>query len=142
MVRVISGASFLTSAERSSAFSVVMAPTRSPSPLAAMPEYFASMPRRLISLAGRNTPAFIISISAVPPAIGRTVGSSGSSSFTASASLVGSASSNGVMLHSAAACAKRSRSRLTNTFSRSLALDRITGWPMLPSLPASAASTE
>ena len=40
--------------------------------------------RRLTSRVGRKTPAFIISISAVPPAIGRTDGSSGSSSAIAS----------------------------------------------------------
>src|SRR5262249_18419662 len=52
---------------------------------------------RLTSFVGRNTPAFIISISAVPPAMGRTVSSSGSSSWTAAASEVGSASSKGVI---------------------------------------------
>ena len=118
-----------------------MAPTRSPSPVAAMPEYFASMLRRLMSLAGRNTPAFIISISAVPPAIGRTVASSGSSSLTASASVLGSASSKGVIRYSAAAGAKCARSLVAKIFSMSLALERSTGWPMLPSLPASVDST-
>ena len=53
--------------------------------------------RRLTSRRGRNTPAFIISISAVPPAIGRTSGSSGSISAIASLSEAGSSSSNGVM---------------------------------------------
>ena len=38
-----------------------------------MLEYLLSILRRLTSFAGRNTPAFIISISAVPPAIGRIV---------------------------------------------------------------------
>src|SRR5581483_10703329 len=41
-----------------------------------------------------------------------------------------------------AAVASFSRSRLENSFSMSLALERNTGWPMLPSLPASVASTE
>jgi hypothetical protein len=53
--------------------------------------------RKLTSRVGRNTPAFIISINAVPPAIGRTVASSGSSSEIASASDAGSTSSNGIM---------------------------------------------
>src|SRR5277367_5947121 len=51
---------------------------------------------RLTSLLGWNTPAFIISISAVPPATGRTVGSSGSSSAIASFSDVGSTMSKAI----------------------------------------------
>src|SRR4029079_9076576 len=39
-------------------------------------------------------------------------------------------------------CANAARSRLANSFSMSLALERSTGWPMLPSLPASVDSTE
>ena len=62
-----------------------------------MLEYFCSILRRLTSFSGWNTPAFIISISAVPPAIGRTVASSGSSSSIALASEVGSTTSNGII---------------------------------------------
>src|SRR5262249_38314615 len=54
--------------------------------------------RRLTNRVGRNTPAFIISISAVPPAIGRTVGSSGSSRPIASCRDVGSSNSKGVII--------------------------------------------
>src|ERR1700728_4769036 len=45
---------------------------------------------------GVNTPAFIISITAVPPATGRIVGSCGSSILIASCSDVGSTISNGI----------------------------------------------
>src|SRR4051794_41933415 len=54
------------------------------------------MRRRLTRRVGRNTAAFIISMSAVPPAIGRTDGSSGSIRSNASLKERGSASSNGV----------------------------------------------
>jgi hypothetical protein len=63
----------------------------------AIPPYLLSILRRLTSFAGRNTPAFIISMRAVPPAMGRTVSSSGSSNLIASASDRGWASSNGVI---------------------------------------------
>ena len=78
-----------------------MAPMMSPpSARPRCPDSCRSSLRRLTSRVGRNTPAFIISISAVPPAIGRTVASSGSSSAIASRSEVGSTSSNGVMCES------------------------------------------
>src|SRR3954470_7217569 len=54
------------------------------------------MRRRLTRRVGRNTAAFIISMSAVPPAMGRTDGSSGSIRSSASLKERGSASSNGV----------------------------------------------
>ena len=98
MVRVITGAARATSGERSTTASGVMAPMVSaPSFPAATREYRAASLRKLTNRVGRNTPAFIISISAVPPAIGRTVGSSASSSAMASSSEAGSTSSNGVM---------------------------------------------
>ena len=143
-VRAITGACLRTSAERSSA------PTASSSRRCAARrrsprcrEYLLSILRRLTSLSGRNTPAFIISISAVPPAIGRMVGSSGSSSLIASASEVGSASSNGIISSSRLGRRELPRAAAAaNIFSMSLALERSTGWPMLPSLPASVRSTE
>ena len=95
-VFVMTGACFLTASERSSTASGVIAPTFN-SPLALSMETNSFTAARLTSFDGRNTPAFIISISAVPPASGRTVGSSTSSSATASFSDFGSASSNGVM---------------------------------------------
>ena len=73
-----------------------MAPMRSALPLTVMRECSGSMPCRQISRVGWNTPAFIISISAVPPATARIVGSSGSSSDTASLSDFGSTISNGI----------------------------------------------
>jgi hypothetical protein len=56
------------------------------------------MPCRQISRVGWNTPAFIISISAVPPETARIVGSSGSSSDIASLSDFGSTISNGIIV--------------------------------------------
>ncbi len=61
-----------------------------------------SILRKLTSRRGLNTPAFIISIKAVPPAIGRTLGSSGSISASASANDMGCSNSNGVMARSPA----------------------------------------
>ena len=95
-----------------------------------------------MSFSGLNTPAFIISINAVPPAIGRTLGSSGFKSLMAAASEVGSARSKGIIYPPAGFSANAARSRVANIFSMSLALERSTGWPMLPSLPASVDSTE
>ena len=96
-VRVITGVCFRTSSERSSVPSVVIAPMRSPSAPALMSEYLLSILRRLMSFSGLNTPAFIISIKAVPPAIGRMLGSSGFKSLMAAASEVGSARSKGII---------------------------------------------
>src|SRR5471030_1410706 len=63
----------------------VMAPiVSSPEVATAMREKSVPILRKLTSRVGRNTPAFIISISAVPPAIARTSGSSGSMSAMAS----------------------------------------------------------
>ena len=72
-----------------------------------MLEYLLSILRRLMSFSGLNTPAFIISISAVPPAIGRIVGSSGLSSLIAAASEVGSARSKGIIYPPAGGCRER-----------------------------------
>ena len=69
-------------------------------------------------------------------------GRPGSSSLIAAASEVGSARSNGIIYPPARTCANAARSRAANCFSMSLALERSTGWPMLPSLPASVDSTE
>ena len=97
-MRGITGAMRATSAERSTAASGVMAPMASaPFFSLVIPECSGASLRKLTRRRGRNTPAFIISISAVPPAIGRTLGSSGSRSAMASDSEVGSTSSNGVM---------------------------------------------
>src|SRR4051812_12024524 len=52
-----------------------------------------------MSFAGRKTPAFIISINAVPPATGRIVSSLGSSSLIASENVMGSASSNWIIAY-------------------------------------------
>ena len=99
IARGMTGATRATSGERSTFANGVIAPMVSvPSAPATMRAYWASSLRRLTSRVGRNTPAFIISIRAVPPAIGRTVESSGSSSARASRREAGSASSNGVML--------------------------------------------
>src|SRR5690349_474828 len=54
------------------------------------------MRRRLMRRVGRNTAAFIISMRAVPPPMGRTEGSSGSIRSSASLNERGSTSSNGV----------------------------------------------
>ena len=99
MARGITGAARATSGERSTTASGVMAPMMSspPGPTAMRACSWPSL-RRLTSRVGRKTPAFIISMSAVPPAIGRTDVSSGSSSAMASRSELGSSSSNGVMV--------------------------------------------
>src|SRR5262245_45860333 len=73
------------------------APMVRPSSVALMDAYRPSIFLRLTSFAGRNTPAFIINISAVPPATGRTVSSSGSRSAIAAAREAGWASSNGII---------------------------------------------
>jgi hypothetical protein len=96
-MRVMSGACLPTSAERSRSERVVIVPMLTPVEVTVMSAYVRSIFRRLTSFAGRNTPAFIISMSAVPPAMGRIVSSSGSRSFIAAASDVGSASSNGII---------------------------------------------
>ena len=81
MARGITGAARATSGERSTNASGVMAPmVRSPPGPAAMRACSWPSLRRLTRRVGRKTPAFIISMSAVPPAIGRTDESSGSSS--------------------------------------------------------------
>src|SRR5262245_10823878 len=67
------------------------------------------MPRRLTRRVGRNTAAFIISIKAVPPAIGRTDGSSAWMSESASSSERGSLSSNGVTSGSGGSGARSGR---------------------------------
>src|SRR5688572_16613601 len=91
-VRVITVQPFFTASDFSSARSVVIAPMRS-SPFASI----LSKPslRRLTNRLGRSTPAFIISMSAVPPESGRA--SSASRSALASCRLCGSASSNGAI---------------------------------------------
>ncbi len=66
-------------------------------------EYLLSTARRLTSRRGRKNPDFIMSIKAVPPAMGRTDESSGSSNPIASRSERGSAISNGVVTSSSAA---------------------------------------
>ena len=111
-VLVMTGACLRTTSECSSTASGVVAPILS-SPFAVAIEVSSLMPRRLTSFDGRNTPAFIISISAVPPAIGRMVGSSASSSPTASFSVFGSASSNGVMTRPRSARTRRRAARRT-----------------------------
>ena len=145
MVRVITGAARATSAERSSARERRHgADGERAVRAAAMRGYCGASLRRLTSRVGRNTPAFIISISAVPPAIGRTVGSSGSSSVMASGSEVGSSEfERGHVAVSDAdfELANAARMRSAKRCSMSLALERSTGWPMLPSLPVSVAST-
>ena len=143
MARGITGATRATSGERSTTASGVMAPMVS-SPFG--PDRDARVARwpslrRLTSRVGRNTPAFIISISAVPPAIGRTDGSSGSSRAMASRSEVGSSELE--RGHGAApgrSPRRRRAAAAANCRSISLALARSTGWPRLPSLPVSAAS--
>src|SRR5262245_13975642 len=91
------GACLRTSSDCSSSASVVIAPMVKPSDPTVMVAYLLSIFLKLTSLVGRNTPAFIINMSAVPPAIGRTAPSSGSSSLIAAAIELGSASSNGVI---------------------------------------------
>ena len=94
MARTMTPARRATSAECSTSDNAVNAPmTRPPSGAAAMLESVLSL-RRLTSRVGRNTPAFIISIRAVPPPSGRTEASSGSSRRRASSMVAGSASSN------------------------------------------------
>ncbi len=73
-----------------------MAPMRNPPLTTVMRECSGSILCKHTSRLGWNTPAFIISISAVPPATGRMVGSSGSSKDIASLSEVGSTISNGI----------------------------------------------
>ena len=119
-----------------------MAPMRRPSASAAMPEYLLSILRRLTSVSGWNTPAFIISISAVPPAIGRTVGVVGIEQLDR----LGERCRFGEVERDHRVLRRGWRERgaqpLANCFSMSLAFERSTGWPMLPSLPASVDSTE
>ena len=101
MARGMTGAARATSSERSMTASGVMAPIeRWPSAPTAMRVSWSPSLRKLTSLVGWNTPAFIISINAVPPAIGRTVGSSGSSRPMASCKDVGSSNSKGVIVRS------------------------------------------
>ena len=95
-----------------------------------------------MSFSGLNTPAFIISINAVPPAIGRTLGSSGFEQLDGRRERGRFGEVEGDHLSSGGVSANAARSRVANIFSMSLALERSTGWPMLPSLPASVNSTE
>ena len=112
IARGMTGTMRATSGERSTRASGVMAPMVSaPSGAAAMRVLSRESLRKLTSRLGRNTPAFIISISAVPPAIGRTPASSGSSSAMASPSEAGSTSSNGVMWRSRIEVGTRRRPR-------------------------------
>jgi len=112
MVRTITGAPRATAGECSSALSGAIAPmVRSPADAAAMWVNASPSLRKLTRRLGRKTPAFIISISAVPPAIGRTSGSSGSISAMASLSESGSSSSKAIMV--AFRSARRRRQRLT-----------------------------
>ena len=110
MARTITGAWRATSGECSSADNGASAPmVSSPDGAATMRVKPSPSLRKLTSRRGRNTPAFIISISAVPPAIGRTSGSSGSISAIASLSEAGSLSSNGVTMSSPAPSRRRRR---------------------------------
>src|SRR5688572_14193101 len=94
--RTMTGAWLRTRGERSSADRVAMAPIRSsPFAPASIAKCRCSTARRLMSRAGWNTPIFIISITAVPPAIARA--ESVSSSAAASRSVLGSTSSKGVI---------------------------------------------
>src|SRR5580704_9948441 len=94
--RLSTGRRAATLASCSTSLNVAIAPMRKALPATVMRECSGSMPCRQISRVGWNTPAFIISISAVPPATARTAGSCGSSSDIASRSDVGSTISNGI----------------------------------------------
>src|SRR5665213_695480 len=97
IVRVTTDNRSAISRSCSTSLSVAMAPIRnSPPPVTVMREYSGSMRCRQTRRVGWNTPAFIISISAVPPATARMVGSFGSSNATASLSEAGSTMSNGI----------------------------------------------
>ena len=96
-LRAITGQPFRTISDFSIVRREVIAPTRSSPPGPVRMPARSSLPR-LTRRDGRSTPAFIISIRAVPPEIGRTEGSFASSDAIASRSDRGSASSNGITL--------------------------------------------
>src|SRR5438067_901385 len=97
-VSAMTGAAARTFPERSISASRTIAPISIPPSAAVwMPVKAGPSRRRLTSRCGRYSPDFIISISAVPPAIARTPGSSGSSNAKASASEAGSSSANGLI---------------------------------------------
>ena len=97
-VEAITGSRRWTSREYSRVASGVKAPMRAPPAASKRMSEHPRTERRLTRRVGRNKPAFIIIISAVPPAIGRTEASSGSRSPTASRSDCASTSSKGIMI--------------------------------------------